>query len=123
LFLGERARGLIFLVVIAVTFWSGVAVGAVRYTVDPQERTAWFMAQICSGSHALAAYRWSKSVQKQTPEPKASPAFQSSEAGVVYTGVAGLLNVLVIFDALVRAESGRSRLIQRPRQPGVGGSS
>jgi hypothetical protein len=37
------------------------------------------------------------------------PAYwASAEVGVHYTGVAGLLNLLVIFDAIARAEPGGS---------------
>jgi len=103
-YLGHWKRGLIFLVAIAATFWSGVAIGAVRYTVDPHERTAWFMAQLCTGTHGLAACFWGESLRANTPAPKASPSYRSSDTGVVYSGVAGLLNLLVIVNALVLAD-------------------
>lgn len=103
-YLGHWKRGLIFLVAIGATFWSGVAIGAVRYTVDPHERTAWFMAQLCTGTHGLAACVWGESARSHTPAPAASPSYRSSDTGVVYSGVAGLLNLLVIVNALVLAD-------------------
>lgn len=103
-YVGQWKRGLIFLVAIGATFWSGVAIGAVRYTVDPHERTAWFMAQLCTGTHGLAACFWGESVRSHTPAPTASPSYRSSDTGVVYSGVAGLLNLLVIVNALVLAD-------------------
>jgi len=103
-YLGHWQRGLVFLVAIGATFWSGVAIGAVRYTVDPHERTAWFMAQLCTGVHGLIACMWGEDTRSQIPAPVASPSYRSSDTGVVYSGVAGLLNLLVIINALVLAD-------------------
>ena len=105
LFIGERARGLIYMVTIAVTFWGGVAIGGVCDTVNPQERTAWFMAQSCTGVHALATHFWGKRIGRgENAPPETKAHWQSAETAVVYSGVAGLLNILVILDALARAD-------------------
>ena len=100
LYLGERRRGVIFLVVIAATFWGGVAIGGVSTTVRPREKTAWFLAQISTGGHALAALGWKKALG----DHQTTYSWRADEVGVVYAGVAGLLNLLVILDALARAE-------------------
>lgn len=106
LFIGERTRGIIFLVTIAVTFWSGVAIGGVKNTVNPQERSLWFLGQICAGSHTLAVLAWSKAMPE--PAEKGSTTRyaygRAEEVSVVYTAICGMLNVLIILDALVRAE-------------------
>ncbi len=106
LYLGDRTRGLICLVTITATFWTGVAIGSVQGTVDPRERTLWFMAQICTGGNTLAAYGLrGATLEKPTPQnPGYIPSWLSVDVGVHYTGVAGLLNLLVILDALSRAE-------------------
>ncbi len=116
LYLGERTRGIVCLVTITATFWTGVAIGSVQTTVDPRDRTLWFLAQICTGGNTLVAYAWHAIV---TPNPspdreRASqaqaalvvPHWLSVDVGVHYTGVAGLLNLLVILDALSRADGG-----------------
>ena len=54
IFLGHKVRGVIFLVVITLTFWTGVAIGGVQGTVDPKERKLWFIAQLCSAANTLA---------------------------------------------------------------------
>ena len=109
LFIGERARGLIYMVTIAVTFWGGVAIGGVCDTVDRQERTAWFMAQSCTGVHALVPHFWGERLGRASNAPLAIKAhWLSAETGVVYSGVAGLLNILVILDVLARADVGPS---------------
>ena len=101
LYLGHRRRGLILLVVIAITFWSGAAMGGISTTVDPQNRTAWFMAQVCTGAHALAALGCKSAMNGE----RAVYSWQAEEVAVVYCGVAGLLNLLVILDALARADA------------------
>lgn len=98
-YLGQRPRGVILLVVIAATFWGGVALGGVAETVNPHKRTAWFMAQISTGAHALAAWGWGNTVKEQA----SFYSWRAEEVAVVYSGVAGLLNLLVIVDALARA--------------------
>lgn len=118
LFIGQRTRGLIFLITIGVTFWGGVAIGSVQGTVDHQQRRAWFMAQVCAGSHCFLADWWGGAVRRdaETKWEKRVPVserqlmarevnWSSSETGVVYTGMAGLLNLLVIVDVLVRADA------------------
>ncbi len=111
LYVGDRGRGIIFAVVISVTFWAGVAIGGVRTTVDLTQRKAWFLAQLCSGTHVLAVLAIQKIPPPEAwrdPHPKDNGwprAFWPSEdIAVVYTGVAGLLNLLVILDVLIRAE-------------------
>jgi len=106
LFIGERTRGIIFMTAIGVTFWSGVAVGGVKNTVNPTDRTLWFLGQICAGSHALAAVAWSKHVPPPPDGNRTSMIAynRSEEISVVYTAICGMLNILVIFDVLVRAE-------------------
>jgi len=110
LFIGDRTRGIVCMVTIVITFWSGVAIGGVRATVDPQERSLWFLAQLCTGTNVGAAYllrgdapRVSQRVSAAQVAATAGP-WVSADIGVHYTGVAGLLSILVILDALGRAE-------------------
>lgn len=123
IYLGHRVRGLVCLVTITVTFWSGVAIGGVHATVDPQERTLWFMAQSCTGGNTLAAYGLHRVVEPQLvagQRPAAVSAhWLSSDVGVHYTGVAGLLNLLIILDALGRADAPSPKRTSRDHPPGV----
>ena len=121
IYLGHRARGIICLVTITLTFWTGVAVGSVQNTVAPHSRTLWFTAQLCAGSNALAAYALHIRVDPRSARSSQQTVvthWSSSEIGVHYAGVAGLLNLLVIFDAVARAEpgNGRNRLRRNPRK-------
>ncbi len=122
IYLGYHLRGLICMVTITLTFWTGVAIGSVQATVDPHERGLWFMAQLGTGGNALTAYVLHRAVE--SPEPLgARPVFTahwlSADVGVHYTGVAGLLNLLVILDALGRAEASPVRRRRRDHPPGI----
>lgn len=102
IYLGQVKRGAILMTVIAVTFWGGVAIGGVQSTVQPRERKAWFFAQVCAGGHALATYSLGQMRAKSHPDEVAG--FMEEDVAVIYTGVAGLLNILVIMDALATAD-------------------
>ncbi|UCD28362.1 MAG: hypothetical protein JSV03_14960 [Planctomycetota bacterium] len=115
LFIGERTRGLIFMVTIALTFWCGVAIGGVKNTVNPVQRSWWFLGQICAGSHTVVVLYWSRHMENPPDAEKARLIAygRSEEVSVVYTGICGLLNILIILDLLVRVEKHPEVLSQR----------
>lgn len=106
IFIGERGRGIILVIAITLTFWTGVAIGGVKNTVNPQQRSLWFLGQICAGGHTLAVLGWSKQLpEPPAADPSVSIAFgDAEEVSVVYTAICGMLNILIILDVLVRAE-------------------
>ena len=106
IFLGQRARGLIILLAIGLTFWIGVAVGGVKYTVDPVNRQLWFIGQICAGVHSLACMGIGSMIDPGEGEkPTDYMAFdRAEEVSVVYTAICGMLAVFVMLDAWVLAE-------------------
>ncbi len=119
IFIGDRVRGIICLAAIALTFWTGVAIGGVRGTVDPRERKLWFMAQLCTGVNAGLAYVIRENIpsgQAEADRAAIAPSWVATEIGVHYTGVAGLLNILVILDAMARSE--RKSAVQTPGRRG-----
>ncbi len=121
LYLGHRNRGLVFLVIITATFWSGVAIGGMRSTVDPKERKLWFIAQICTGGNTLSAWALNQRItltHARSGRPAQSTHWMRADVGVHYTGVAGLLNLLIILDAIARAEP--STGARRERRPATG---
>ncbi|NOS99922.1 MAG: hypothetical protein HOP29_04785 [Phycisphaerales bacterium] len=137
--IGEHRRGIIIFATIAATFWGGVAIGGVRTTVYPEKKSLWFMGQLCGGGHALIAYAIGESSRDRllaqnltssqarsmspvqlaelTGNLVATSQWGSAEIATVYTGVAGLLNILVILDALVRGDAPHQRRIRRARSP------
>lgn len=108
IYLGHRTRGLILMVTITATFWSGVAIGGVAGTVNPDTRKLWFVAQLCTGGNTLAAASLTSRVMAKLPPSRSAPYlghWSAVDIGVHYTGVAGLLNLLVILDAIARADA------------------
>jgi len=115
-YLGDRGRGLVCLVTIMATFWTGVAIGGVRSTIDPQNRKLWFVAQLGTAGNAIAGYALHLAVtpvdEPVSDGPVAITAHWAAiDVGTHYTGVAGLLNLLVIFDVVSRAD--RSPIVRR----------
>ncbi len=105
---GHRVRGAIIFVVITLTFWTGVAVGGVRSTVAPRENGAWVAAQVCMGPQALGAMYVSNELRARPDQHTYKAPWPASSIGVVYAGVAGLLNLVVILDVLARVETVRA---------------
>lgn len=121
IYLGHKGRGVIFLVAITVTFWTGVAIGGVKTVSDVTppykkadfgreyqmkfKRSWWFFGQLMTGSYAIAAYSVGKKLDDFDADGNPRYlAWPCADIGNVYSGVAGLLNLLVIIDALARAE-------------------
>lgn len=135
LYLGRTLRGVILFLTIGATFWAGVAVGGVM-TVDSRYDRWWFYAQSLCGVHGLVGWyrqdRVYKDVQKGlgipriTPSPDGRPTDEQmridaalEKGGIVlanpsegvaraYSGIAGLLNLLCVFDAMILAWMGRT---------------
>lgn len=104
--IGDRKRGIIFFVVTSVTFWGGVAVGGVRSSVTIRDNGPWIAAQLCMGPQAMVALQWSRhleSIERDKGLNFKAP-WPASDIGVVYAGVAGLLNLLIILDVLARVD-------------------
>lgn len=94
------------MITIALTFWTGVAIGGVKNTVNPQERSLWFLGQICNGGHTLAVLCWSRRIENPPDDKKAELIAygRSEEVSIVYTAICGMMNILIIFDVVSRAE-------------------
>ena len=118
--IGQRGRGAILLITVALTFWTGIAIGGVKNTVNPHDRTLWFLGQVCAGVHPFIAMAWGSRIE--IPEGALLSDYiafgQSEEIAVVYTAIAGMLNLLIILDVLGRAESMSPA---QPRAPAAGG--
>lgn len=124
-------RGVILCICINGLFWAGMAVGGV-FTVEPVRQRWWFVAQICTGGSAAAAWYRQQQVHKdvvvkadelaaKTPgglsadeaytevllADELSLNYPSNTVARAYSGVAGMLNVLAIFDAVLLAAMGR----------------
>lgn len=89
--------------------------GGVKSTVHSSENGAWFAAQLCMGSQAVAAWVAGSQVARLHGNDVSHTAYWPSDnIAVVYSGIAGLLNLLIIIDALARADAVVPRRTSRP---------
>ncbi len=132
IYIGRTWRGVILFLTIGATFWTGVAVGGVM-TVDSRYDRWWFYAQSLSGVHGLAGWYRQEQVykdlakefkvkkvpvaadgrptddemwiDKKLSEYKGGVVLASPSEGIAraYTGIAGLLNLLCVFDVVLLA--------------------
>ncbi|MBN1846941.1 MAG: hypothetical protein JW810_14740 [Sedimentisphaerales bacterium] len=96
--LGQRQRAAVIFVTISTTFLLGLALGSIEM-IDPQNAKAWFCAQILCGFWTVLV------TLLQNHSITINDMFgRGVNIGQVYAGVAGLLNLLCILDALYRAQ-------------------
>jgi hypothetical protein len=120
--MNQRLRGIIFFIAIELTFLVGIAIGGIA-VVDPHESIAWFLAQLANGGACLLTTGVRAAVHAHLYQPglplvEQSEAYKavfvgifarSTEIGRIYTGVAGMLNALVAFDAVFRSLAGKEK--------------
>lgn len=148
-YLRRPVRGAIIFATIVATFWAGVAVGGVM-TVDRRHEPWWFTAQMLAGINGLVGWQRSEAVYREitregpipvTVQPGIDPylarrmavddelgdkALVAPEGTVAraYAGVAGMLNLMCIFDAAVLSIMGvRGESKRLPKPEGDGGRS
>lgn len=147
-YLGRVWQGAIIFIVVAATFWAGVGMGGVM-TVDSVNERWWFIAQMTTGGHGLISYQRTQKVWQtlskrlNVPEPTAKLVAAQPRVAILldkelandglalvsptdtvaraYSGVAGMLNLMCIFDALMLALMGAPPL--KPPTPSSEGAS
>ncbi|MSQ90883.1 MAG: hypothetical protein EXS01_05760 [Phycisphaerales bacterium] len=116
---GHRRRGALAMIGVLGLFLSGLLIGGVD-SVDRREDPLWFYAQAGAGPIAFAA-DWANAsllktgkvgelVESPPQNPRAAAPMVStfktvtlaSEIGILYCALAGLMNVVVVLDALKR---------------------
>ena len=90
---GQRGRAGVMFVSVCVTFLLGLMLGGTE-VIDPQNARAWFCGQILGGLPAIIATL----VQDSAVSVGVG---KGADWGQVYTGLAGLLNMFCVLDALV----------------------
>ena len=111
-YLGLRKRAVLLFIAIELTFFIGLYIGTLRI-VNPAQSMFWFFAQILTGLNTIIAYLLSTTLPDLYPESTVTVIYDwSYYMAVLFTGVAGLLNLLAVFDTIVRA--GRANIDQAP---------
>ena len=110
-YLGLRKRALLLFIAIELTYFIGLYIGTIR-VVDPAHSMFWFVPQVFAGLNTMIVRLW---VVNLASSNTLLPYDWSYNMAVLYTGAAGLLHLLTIFDSIIRA--GRANLGQT-RLPG-----
>jgi hypothetical protein len=134
IYLGRPVRGIVIFITIAATFWGGVAMGGVM-TVDPETERWWFASEMLTGVHGLVAWQRTRAVYREigSLDPLSTDAALAAKGIVLveptstvaraYSGIAGLLNILCVFDATLLALMGVTGEEREEREPSSAGKS
>lgn len=126
LFLRRPVRGLILCAVINALFWSGFAIGG-TFTVEPTQERWWYMAQMCTGVSGVVAWHRQKKANEEVynvlrkrgatatltayqevlRDKQLALTYPGDIVARAYSGIAGMLNLMCIFDAVMLAMMGR----------------
>jgi len=122
-FIGQRLRGLIVGVTILLLFAAGLLIGGMHVIDAPTGLTMplilqkpWYIGQVMTGPitfyASYLANHWGTYIDPGTLRRMNGVAFSHArvnEIGVLYTAVAGMLNLMAIIDSAYRAsnEGGR----------------
>ena len=99
--LGMRHRAVIIFVAICSTFLIGLLLGSIE-VIDPQNAIAWFCAQVLCGLPTIIVTR----IQDSAVSVQSISEFgRGVDIGQVYAGIAGLLNLICVLDALLRSQT------------------
>jgi len=111
--LGEHRRGLILFGGIGLLWLSGLLIGGVS-VCDRYRHSAWFLGQVLVAP-SLAVNHYQQYLKRQPDHPPMpgeahdyEPSYgHMSEQGVLFTALAGLLNLLAMIDVIYRDPSDR----------------
>lgn len=131
IYIGRVKRGLIIFLTITATFWAGIAMGGVM-TCDVRYERWWFAAEMLTGVNGVVGWHRQNQVYRDLdrdipsqPGPRGQRpsdprmavdsylvdneialVYPVDIAARAYAGVAGLLNLLCVFDAATLALMG-----------------
>lgn len=104
--LGQRKRALILAVTLGLLWTGGLAIGGIS-AIDRREHGFWFLGQMLLAPSLVVNLAHNRLRNAGRPLPHRHPAFSpgfahAGEQGVLFTALAGLLNLLVMVDVLYR---------------------
>ena len=100
--LGERKRGLLIMTGVLFLFMGGLFIGGVD-VVDRRSDRLWFYAQAVCGPVAFGADWVNQNYVKKLPDQdrnRLRSLGKVNEIGTLFCALAGLMNLIVILDAL-----------------------
>lgn len=130
--LGHRGLAIVLFVAVTFPYWTGLAFGGVLSAVNPRTNRWLFVAELGVGGYTVGGLVLCQSIERnvlaaaglaRVPDPVYNPTeygayleaatragymsyYPSSDVAQIYLATAGLLNLLVILDAVSRAQTG-----------------
>lgn len=134
--LGHRGLAVVFFLAISIPYWTGLYVGGIKNCVNPWSNRWLFLAEMGTGGYTTGCFLINVSVGDLDPRKLADPKYLNtvtdadrqrylkymsyypeSDVAQIYLAAAGLLNVLAILDALMRAQTGGLPTFHRGLKP------
>ncbi len=127
-FLGQRGIAWVFFITISFAYGTGLAIGGVKNSVNPRENRWLFLAELGIGGYTGIGYVVSNRLPDYS-EKELSPYvsfYPESDVAQIYLAIGGLLNLLTILDALMRAQTAGMPVFaheMEPSKPDDGGDT
>jgi hypothetical protein len=134
--LGHRGLAAVFFAAISLPFWTGLAIGGLKSSVNPWSNPWLFLAEMGTGGYTSVSLLANRTIGDLNPQALADPKYLNkvtseqrkkylpymsfypeSDVAQIYLATAGLLNVLVILDAIARAQTGGLPTFREPEPP------
>jgi hypothetical protein len=131
--LGHRGLAAVLFAAISVPFWTGLAIGGLKTSVNPWSNPWLFLAEMGTGGYTSVSLLANGAVGDLKPQALADPKYLNtvpaeqrhkylsymsfypeSDVAQIYLATAGLLNILVILDAISRAQTGGLPTFREP---------
>ncbi len=121
--LGHRGLAIVCFVAITFPYLTGLAFGGVKDSVNPRTNKWLFLAELGVGGYTVAGFFGSHAVERyvagnsSVDELDFMSFYPESDVAQIYLAAAGLLNILVILDAVSRAQTGGLPTFHRDPRP------
>jgi hypothetical protein len=102
--IGERKRALVIAVSVTALFVAGLYIGSTA-VIDPMHDPISYVTQVPVSPVVFYLNHLNKQLGDGTPVGRALVFGRPNEIGQIYTSVAGLLNLLCIFSAILMADA------------------
>jgi hypothetical protein len=125
--LGHRGLGIVCFVAITLPYLVGLAFGGIKDSVNVVTNQWLFLAEVPVGGYTVPCHFISRQIEHYIADREArhepvnavdySSYYPESDVAQIYLATAGLLNLLVILDAIARAQTGGLPTFQREMLP------
>jgi hypothetical protein len=100
---GYRGLAAVFFAAITFPYLVGLALGGIKFSINPQENVWLFMAELGVGGYTIIGWLISNAIQVTPAQAgELRSYYPGSDVSQIYLITAGLLNLLAVLDAMSR---------------------